>query len=154
MLTLLAFCVLAEAKVNDSNEYPLFFFGAGATLDLSIAGIDNKYIHDLVSFTPLRTDMFALCIQTRFLFNFKGIQLRIPIVGNLELVRFPGGELLAFFGAGVCFDFIDSACYWFMTAGLEIVIQPHVIAEIGSNALAFSYDGVDAELFASIAFFF
>lgn len=136
------------------KEHPIFYLGAGTTLDLSPSGIDKKYIHGLMAFTPVITDSAALSIQTLILFNLDDILLRIPVVGHLSILEFVGGGLSCFFGAGVCIDFPYSAVYGFLKSGLEIRLDRGLILEIGGNATPFSADGIDLEIFGSIAFFF
>ena len=156
-----------EREQSPLSFYPSFSLGVGTTLDISVNGFEEKFIHGLFVYSPFKSNMIVLSLRLLLVGNMQKLQLRIPLTGTFRLFHYQWREISPFFGGGVGFTFIDNHhiqttigpqqnvedfIFFFLHSGLDLFIHPHIILTIGSNLLFVGENYLDTELFLSIAF--
>jgi hypothetical protein len=123
-------------------------------LDLSRAGIDEKYVCCMASYVPFAYEFLVISFDALLLFNPDRLAVRVPVVAHLLVSDSGEWDCYVFLGAGAGFDFTASALYGILESGFEILIVRGIILEAGCDATTLGFDHSDFEIFGSILFFF
>lgn len=135
--------------------YPRFFFGLGGTIDLSIQGIDDKFIHLFFVYSPLQLRSIVFSLRLFLLGNTKNLQLRIAVTATFRLFHYQWGEIIPFLGCGAGVSFINNNIpFIFLHYGIDLYLQPRLFFSIGSNLLFIGENFMDFDLFLSLALSF
>jgi hypothetical protein len=154
LLAIFSSSVVCASGENLIREYPVVSLGVGILLDLSGAGIDDKYVRCVASYVPVSNEFSAISLDALLLLNLDRLSVRVPVVAHLLVFDSEDWDCYIFLGAGAGFDFSASVLYGILESGFEILIVRGVILEMGCDATTLGFDHSDFEIFGSILFFF
>ena len=128
--------------------------GGGVTIDISLSGVEGKYLHLEAAWVPLQGDRWMLSVRGLCLLNDEQCLFLFPVQLSFHLVSQGAFSLAPFVGGGCGVEAPSGYFFFMLRAGLSLILPYGFSVEAGSNILLVGENHLDFYPFLSLFYHF